>query len=140
MNDWEAPKLSTAVVLQKGQQIYLVKESDQWQLPQHFVEYGTQVPQSAKKLCAYYFGTDIIVCNQVGLFDHPDRDIQGHNITIAYSCFPIEKIDALEDKTIDIFDLSDIPELKYDHNEIVKQHLHKLSEEGSYDSFAFEAG
>lgn len=61
----------------------------------------------------------------LGLYDDPDRDERG-NVSAAYRCRPTDQATpmAREEATrVDEFDATDLPELGFDHYDIVTDAL-----------------
>lgn len=95
---------------------------NQWALPGGFVENDEDLETAAKRELKEETGIEFTSCEQLYTFGKPDRDPRGRTISIAYVGFanassePKAADDAKEAKW---FNLKDLPELAFDHREII---------------------
>jgi len=119
------------VINKKTNEILLIKRlnepfKDCWALPGGFVDENEDLEQAARR--ELFEETNVQTDNmiQIGAFGKPNRDPRGHMISIAYQTNLIEnqivkaKDDAKETKW---FSINDLPDLAFDHLEIIKSIL-----------------
>ncbi len=94
-----------------------------------FVQEGEDVDEAAKRVLYERTGVHDVYITQVGAFGRADRDEGARVITVAYCCLldsnlcdkaTVEKYDGLW------ADIDNMPELHFDHNEIVEVALFHL--------------
>lgn len=95
---------------------------DQWALPGGFLEENETLEEGAKRELEEETGLKIEKLQQVRAFGAPGRDPRGRTISIAF----VGRIDAeamvkASDDAVDAkwFNLSDLPNLAFDHREII---------------------
>ena len=97
---------------------------NQWALPGGFLEENESMEEGAKRELAEETGLKIEKLQQVGAFGTLGRDPRGRTISIAFVGLVDEKAkvkasdDAVEAKW---FNLSDLPEMAFDHSEIITE-------------------
>lgn len=94
----------------------------QWALPGGFLEEDETMEEGAKRELEEETGLKIEKLQQVAAFGTPGRDPRGRTISIAF----VGLIDAepkikASDDALDVkwFDLNDLPNLAFDHSEII---------------------
>ena len=96
---------------------------DKWALPGGFVEQDEDLPEAAKRELQEETGLVVEKNEQVGTFGKPGRDPRGRTISIVYLSL-IHGEDQLhaDDDAAEAawFDIDNLPELAFDHSEIVK--------------------
>ena len=135
-----------SLALQQGDLRVLLIERDrppydnQLSLPGGFVHVGEALEVSAERHLQTKTGLSSVYMEQLFTFGRPDRDPRNHVITVAYfALVPFDMIslskmgDAL--KLVSVFDL---PELAFDHTEIVRVALQRLRYKLEYTSLGFE--
>lgn len=115
------------VVLCKSSKILLIKRlkepfKDCWALPGGFVDENEDLEDAAKRELLEETSIKIDKLEQIGAFGKPFRDPRHHTISIAY-------YGTVSDDTIAIagddakeaywFSINDLPELAFDHEEII---------------------
>jgi 8-oxo-dGTP diphosphatase len=95
---------------------------DHWSLPGGFLEEDETMMEGAKRELEEETGLKIEKLQQVGAFGTPGRDPRGRTISIAF----VGLIDAeakvkASDDAVDAkwFSLNDLPDLAFDHREII---------------------
>ena len=115
------------VINKKTNEILLIKRlnepfKDCWALPGGFVDENEDLEQAARRELFEETNIETAEMTQIGAFGKPNRDPRGHMISVAYQTDLIEnqivkaKDDAKETKW---FSLNDLPDLAFDHLEII---------------------
>lgn len=101
-----------------------------WALPGGFLEIEETPEEGAKRELLEETGLKVPVLKEVGTFGDVHRDPRGRTITIAFYTFitqeaikPVALSDAGETKW---FSIRDLPEMAFDHEEILQEGLLKL--------------
>lgn len=92
-----------------------------WVLPGGLVEPDETAQEACIRETKEEVGLDVTVEEFVGLYDDPDRDERG-NVSAAYRCTPVgdeTPIPREEAHQVDTFDPADLPEMGFDHEQIV---------------------
>jgi 8-oxo-dGTP diphosphatase len=92
-----------------------------WALPGGFVEFKERVEDAVVREMEEETGLKTRVHALVGVYSDPDRDPRGHTVSAV---FHLEKIGgelraASDAKNVDLFSLDELPELAFDHSDIV---------------------
>ncbi|MCK4248026.1 MAG: NUDIX hydrolase [Methanomicrobia archaeon] len=120
-------QLAVDLVILEKDRIYLIKRKndpfkDFWALPGGFVEYGERVEEAALREAKEETGMDIKINKLIGVFSDPRRDPRGHTVSIVYLAesygIPRSGSDA---KDIKRFKVSQLPQLAFDHEKIIKE-------------------
>jgi len=138
--DWPRPMLTVDTVLfgfvDGKTKVLLVKRSKEpfkgkWALPGGFVEMDEQLRDSAARELAEETGVTGIELKQMHTFGKPGRDPRGRNITVAFMGVAekdLPDINAGDDaQEVRWFDIDALGDLAFDHNEIVKMAVRKLT-------------
>lgn len=97
----------------------------QWVLPGGLVEPDETARDACIREASEEVGLDVSVTEFVGLYDDPDRDERG-NVSAAYRCTAVGdgSPTALEEaRQVDTFDPTELPEMGFDHAQIVADAL-----------------
>ena len=119
------------VINKKTEEILLIKRlnepfKDCWALPGGFVDENEDLEQAARRELFEETNIETDEMIQIGAFGTPNRDPRGHMISVAYQTDLIDnqivkaKDDAKETKW---FSLNDLPDLAFDHLEIINSIL-----------------
>jgi 8-oxo-dGTP diphosphatase len=125
-----------AVVLKKEKSDYvllLIKRKnapfkDCWALPGGFVDENEDLEAAAKRELEEETQIKINHLDQIGAFGKPFRDPRGHMVSIAYFGIVPEKTIAIasdDAKEAQWFSINGLPELAFDHSDIIKTALQK---------------
>jgi 8-oxo-dGTP diphosphatase len=96
-----------------------------WALPGGFVDPDETAREACVREVAEEVGLDVAVTEFVGLYDDPDRDERG-TVSAAYRCEPVsdERPTPREEaRQVRTFDPADLPEMGFDHEQIVNDTL-----------------
>ena len=119
------------VINKKADEILLIKRlnepfKDCWALPGGFVDENEDLEQAARRELFEETNIETNEMIQIGTFGKPYRDPRGHMISVAYQTNLIEsqKVKAKDDaKEVKWFSIKDLPELAFDHLEIINSIL-----------------
>lgn len=107
-----------------------------WSLVGGWLNTNESVDQAAKRVLFDITGLDDIFMNQIQVFSKPDRDPGGRVLSVVfYALIDIAKHD--KDRTnkygADWCSVEKLPELIFDHDEMLQLALNKLREKASYN-------
>ncbi|MFD0975521.1 NUDIX domain-containing protein [Salinimicrobium gaetbulicola] len=94
-----------------------------WALPGGFLEDEEPLEEGAKRELKEETGLQIFEVYQLRAFGNPGRDPRGRTISIAFwgEVFSEEKVEGSDDaKDAKWFDLENLPELAFDHKQIIE--------------------
>lgn len=100
-------------------------------LPGGMVEYDEKVEDAVRREMKEETGLDVEIVKLLGVYSEPGRDPRGHVVSTAFVLKRVggELRSGDDAKAIELVDISDIPDLAFDHNEIIEDFL-KYREEG----------
>ena len=106
---------------------------DHWALPGGFMEIDEPPEEGARRELKEETGFEVTETEQIGVFGKVDRDPRGRIISIAYSAVlfrdSLPELTASSDaKEIRFFDLNNLPSLAFDHHQIIKKALERLTQ------------
>ena len=119
------------VIKKKTEELFLFKRlnepfKDCWALPGGFVDENEDLEQAARRELFEETNIETDEMTQIGTFGKPYRDPRGHMISVAYQTNLNEnqKVKAKDDaKEVKWFSIKDLPELAFDHLEIINSIL-----------------
>ena len=119
------------VINKKTDEILLIKRlnepfKDCWALPGGFVDENEDLEQAARRELFEETNIETEEMIQIGAFGTPNRDPRGHMISVAYQTDLIDNqiVKAKDDaKEVKWFSIKDLPELAFDHLEIINSIL-----------------
>lgn len=100
-----------------------------WSLPGGFIQEKESSDQAAERILKKTTGLDNIFMEQVAAFTNPDREKVARVISLAY--YALVQLDRYDESRLKAYgaawySLSEMPELIFDHSEMVEQALSKL--------------
>lgn len=100
---------------------------DFYAFPGGFVEYGETVEKAVIREVEEETGLITEIQDFIGVYSKPDRDPRGHTVSIIYRLNVIdgELKKGSDAKSVELFEKDKIPNLAFDHNEILKDIFHK---------------
>ncbi len=135
MPDHTPPKLRApllavdGLVLYEGKLVAIKRKNYPYQdlycLPGGLVDYGETVEEAVVREMREETGLVTRVVSLVGVYSDPDRDPRGHVISLAFALEivagePVAGSDAAE---VGLLDLGNLPEMGFDHEDIVADYL-----------------
>lgn len=146
---FERPSVTVDVAIfslvEEDLRILLVKRgekpfADYWSLPGTFVGMDESLDDTATRALAAKTGVEDVYTEQLYTFGTPDRDPRTRVITIAY--FALVPFTAVTphstSSNINWFSVFDLPELAFDHAEIVDYALTRLRYKLEYTAVGFQ--
>ncbi|QIA09944.1 NUDIX hydrolase [Draconibacterium halophilum] len=106
-----------------------------WSLMGGFVQDNESADAAAKRVLKQTIGLEEIFMEQVGAFANPDRDPEARVISLAY--YALVRMDehdkaCVRENGAHWWPISELPEMIFDHGEMVEQALVKLQQEAGY--------
>ena len=126
-----SPSLTVdAIILFNGQLVLIRRKNPPYQgcyaLPGGFVEIGETVEQAVAREVQEETNLQIKIIKLVGVYSEPSRDPRGHTISVAFLAegygVPIGGDDAA---CVELFDINNLPELAFDHADMIKAALNQ---------------
>ena len=137
--DYPRPSVTVDIVLLSDTgsclQVLLIRRKNPpfrnlWALPGGFLEMDESLQESALRELHEETGISDVKLTQIGVFGNPNRDPRGRVITIAYlGILKSEQQKAVagsDASEVAWFSTLDLPELAFDHNDIIKKALEEL--------------
>lgn len=140
VNGYVSPALTVDAVLLKGREVLLIRRAnapfrDAWAIPGGFVEVGERVEDAARRELMEETGLRGDIVDLLGVWSDPSRDPRGHTITVVYVCKVGGIIDlGAGDDAAEArwFALDKLPDLAFDHAEIVAAATRWLDAPGNF--------
>ena len=130
---YKSPSLTTDGVIIESGKILLIKRKNnpyknKWALPGGFVEYGERVEEAIFREILEETGLKTKINYLFDIYSDPKRDPRGHTVTVVYLLEIINGVLKSGDDAADakFFNLSDLPELAFDHNIIINDVIRKV--------------
>ncbi len=145
------PAVTTDIVIftirQDELKVLLIKRAlpphkNQWALPGGFIKMEESLEEGARRELEEETGVTGVYLEQLYTFGRPDRDPRERVITVAY--YALIASDELEPKAasdaenVSWFGLKELPDLAFDHKEILKMAHKRLITKLDYSTIAFQ--
>ncbi len=148
---YETPLVTVDIVLctviQNRLKVLLIQRKQppyehMWAIPGGFIHMGETLEQAASRRLFEETNVNHIYLEQLGSFGQPDRDPRARVITVAYyALVSAEKLNVqahANAEDVGWFSVNELPELGFDHAEIVQKALVKLKRHLESSSVAFQ--
>jgi ADP-ribose pyrophosphatase YjhB (NUDIX family) len=124
---YKQPKLAVDIIIKYKNKIVLIKRKNPpfgWALPGGFVEYNESLEKAAIREAKEETNLDVALNKQLHAYSDPKRDPRFHTISVVYIAEGKGKLKAKDDaKHVELFDIRNLPELVFDHNQIINDAL-----------------
>ncbi|MBS3817359.1 MAG: NUDIX domain-containing protein [Candidatus Thermoplasmatota archaeon] len=124
------PSLTVDGILTEGEKIVLIERKNppfegSYALPGGFVEYEETVEEAVVREVEEETGFKTEIEDLVGVYSSPDRDPRGHMVSTVFSLKMVggELEEGSDAASAKFFDLEDLPDLAFDHQQIIKDFL-----------------
>lgn len=121
------PKLTVdAVILFDGKLVLIQRKHPPFEgkfaLPGGFVEIGETTENAVIREAKEETGLSIEIVKLLGVYSEYSRDPRGHTVSVCYLSKGYGELMAGSDaKNVALFDVDEVPEIAFDHNEILDQ-------------------
>ena len=127
--------------------VLLIKRAEtpfqgEWALPGGFVTENEGLEAAAERELVEETGVSGVYLEQLATFGAPGRDPRGHTITVAYyALIPSDNLEltaSTDAEGVAWFGIDKLPDLAFDHDEILEQALDRLVSKLEYSTIAFQ--
>ena len=149
--DYPHPAVTTDIVIftirQDELKILLIKRALQphkgeWALPGGFIMLEESLEEGARRELEEETGVKDVYLEQLYTFCQPDRDPRERVITVAfYALIPSDEIEitaATDAEGVSWFGMKEVPELAFDHENILSMANERLTAKLTYSTIAFQ--
>ncbi len=149
--DYPHPAVTTDIVIftirQDQLKVLLIKRArppfqGEWALPGGFVNLDESLEEGARRELEEETGVSGVYLEQLYTFGRPDRDPRERVITVAYyALIPTDTVEiraASDAEGVSWFSLRELPELAFDHKEILALAHQRLVAKLDYSTIAFQ--
>ena len=124
MENKDRPRLAADIIIQYKEGIVIIERKykpEGFAIPGGFVEYGETVEQAAIREAKEETNLDIKLVRQFHTYSDPKRDPRHHTVSVVFIASASGQLKAGDDaKQAHIFPLNNIPNLCFDHNQIIE--------------------
>ena len=127
--------------------VLLIKRAEkpfqgEWALPGGFVTKNEGLESAAERELVEETGVSGVYLEQLFTFGAPGRDPRGHTVTVAYSALiPSDNLEltaSTDAEGVAWFGIDKLPDLAFDHDEILELALDRLVAKLEYSTIAFQ--
>ncbi len=149
--EYPHPAVTTDIVIftirQDELKVLLIKRAlppfqGEWALPGGFIDLDESLEKGARRELEEETGVSGVYLEQLYTFGQPDRDPRERVITVAYyALIPSDKIEiraATDAEGVSWFGMEEIPELAFDHEQILQAAHERLAAKLDYSTIAFQ--
>jgi len=120
----------------------LPPHKNEWALPGGFINLEESLEEGARRELEEETGVSGVYLEQLYTFGKPDRDPRERVITVAYyALIPSDKIEiqaGSDAEGVSWFGMQELPDLAFDHKEILKMAHQRLTAKLDYSTIAFQ--
>jgi len=121
------PKLTVDIIIEHPDGIVLIERKAPppgWALPGGFIENGETVEEAAVREAKEETGLNVSLIRQFHVYSDPKRDPRGHTVSTVFIASASGKpIAASDAKEVRFFSKGTLPQLAFDHNQILKDYF-----------------
>ncbi|HIH78261.1 MAG TPA: NUDIX hydrolase [Halobacteria archaeon] len=134
MSSFNLPKVAVDGIVLYNKNIVLIQRKNppfkgRYALPGGFVEYGETTESALKREVKEETGLNAEIIGLVGVYSDPNRDPRGHVISICYLALGDGDLKADTDaELVSLFSIDNIPELAFDHNQMINDAKEEINE------------
>lgn len=134
MSSFNLPKVAVDGIVLYNKNIVLIQRKNppfkgRYALPGGFVEYGETTESALKREVKEETGLNAEIIGLVGVYSDPNRDPRGHVISICYLALGGGDFKADTDaESVSLFFIDNIPELAFDHNQMINDAKEEINE------------
>lgn len=133
VREWRNPIPTVDIIIEIEGRIVLIERANEpfgWALPGGFVDYGESLETAAAREAKEETGLEVADLAQFKAYSDPARDVRQHNISVVFTATAQGKPKGGDDaRRAELFDPTDLPELAFDHAQIVADWLESRSPE-----------
>ena len=127
---WPHPRLAVDALVERDGAVLLVRRGrppfeGMWALPGGFVLSGERLEEAVVRELEEETGINGRILGVVGAYSRPDRDPRGHTVSLIYALEVVGGTVRGGDDAAEAawHDLADLPELAFDHAEVVADYV-----------------
>jgi len=115
-----------AIIPYRGGIVLVKRKNDpfkgKYALPGGIVEYGESVEDAVLREAEEETGLKCRIERLVGVYSDPNRDPRGHYVSVCFILVPVggELKAGSDAEDVKVFKLSELPELAFDHEKMIK--------------------
>ena len=149
--EYPHPAVTTDIVIftirQDALKVLLIKRAlpphqGEWALPGGFVNLDESLEEGARRELEEETGVSGVYLEQLYTFGRPDRDPRERVITVAYyALIPTDNVEiraATDAEGVSWFGMHELPDLAFDHQEILAMAHRRLVDKLDYSTIAFQ--
>ena len=149
--EYPHPAVTTDIVIftirQHELKVLLIKRAmpphqGEWALPGGFVDLDESLEKAARRELEEETGVSGVYLEQLYTFGQPDRDPRERVITVAYyALIPTDTVEiraATDAEGVSWFGMHELPDLAFDHQEILAMAHRRLVDKLDYSTIAFQ--
>ncbi len=124
------PAAADALIIEGGKVVLMKREFEpfkgKWAIPGGFLENGESLEECSVREAKEETGLEVEIEGLLGVFSKPERDPRG-TVGIVFLCRRVGgELEGSEEGEAALFPLDELPELAFDHSEILEIAKRKL--------------